>query len=169
MGHDTSQKCPEGQRGGQRPELDPFLVTSLFFLSLTWGLLIWKLSKGDTSTIRANLVVTSFIMSPQRKTGKMLYKLKYWVASKTVGQHSNSLFNFSNAGRFPSWNQCCSVGFMGALEHLMAISCTFWSPPAKTQQPASLPHCWMRWTKSTFRQSITSEPINTLDLESGDV
>ena len=45
--------------------------------------------RTGTSTMRADLVVTNFIMSSQRETGKMLCKLKYLIASKTVGQHSN--------------------------------------------------------------------------------
>lgn len=54
--------------------------------------------RTGTSIMRADLVVTSFIMSLQRETGKMLCKLKYLIASKTVGQHYDHLTSAMQGG-----------------------------------------------------------------------
>lgn len=81
-----SPKSAHGDREEVRgPNLAHFLGISVFtFLDLRPSHLTpGNFGKGTgTSIIRANLVVTSFIMSPQRKTGNMLYQLKDRIVSK---------------------------------------------------------------------------------------
>lgn len=118
-----------------------------------------------TNTIRANLIMKTFVMSPQRKTEKMLYRLKYHTASK-IGKSgwciiSQTSKNSASAiqGSFPGWKWYDSVHFTDALEHesyWIVIICTF-------PMPSSLPCLQMRFkwnleriqTKSSWQNRST--------------